>query len=471
MSSAHPVILLELNELVPSLMERFIQQGRLPNFARLQASSQVYITDAEERAPQLEPWIQWITVHCGMRYADHKIFNLGDSARTAYPSLWDLVSRSGRPVWVCGSMNASHEPDLRGKILPDPWSVHVRPNDDSMLPYFNFVRANVLEHTRDDMPFTLRDYASFLKFMATHGLRASTVASILWQLASEKLGPNRWRRATILDRLQLDLFRHVYRKTRPAFSTFFLNSTAHFQHMYWREFEPAAFPVEPDPEYLRAHSDAIPYGYEQMDRIVGDILDFVGDDAIVAFGTALSQQPCLKYEASGGKTFYKPIDYPAFLRFSGIDPRSCVVEPVMSEEFHVRFQDEISAQRGFDLMGALRTGSREAVRVSRDGTSLLVGCAIFDELPPDAGLKSATGKALFTDVFYRVDLRKSGMHHHDGMFWVRVPGLAPGIHPTKVPLVDVAPTLLSLMGLPAPSAMPGRALIEYEADRRTRYAA
>ena len=40
------LILLELNELSPDLMSRFIDEGELPNFRRLRAQSTLYTTDA-----------------------------------------------------------------------------------------------------------------------------------------------------------------------------------------------------------------------------------------------------------------------------------------------------------------------------------------------------------------------------------------------------------------------------------------
>ena len=35
-------------------------------------------------------------------------------------------------------------------------------------------------------------------------------------------------------------------------------------------------------------------------------MDLAGDDTTLVFLTALSQQPCLKYEDIGGKTMYRP---------------------------------------------------------------------------------------------------------------------------------------------------------------------
>ena len=58
------VLLLEFNELSPLLMERFVGGGLLPNFKILHDVSEIYTTEAVEKYRYLEPWIQWITVHC-----------------------------------------------------------------------------------------------------------------------------------------------------------------------------------------------------------------------------------------------------------------------------------------------------------------------------------------------------------------------------------------------------------------------
>ena len=96
MSPASPVILLELNELTPTLMFRFMQEGRLPNFQRFFDESQVYTTDAGEQGVNLNPWIQWVTVHSGQSFAEHGIFRLGDGGRLTSPCVGDVVSRAQR---------------------------------------------------------------------------------------------------------------------------------------------------------------------------------------------------------------------------------------------------------------------------------------------------------------------------------------------------------------------------------------
>jgi hypothetical protein len=459
MASGDKLIVLEFNELTPRLMSQFIDEGMLPGFARLRLESATYLTDAGEDAPKLDPWIQWVTAHCGVPFAEHQIFNLGDATKATIPQIWEVISDNGGTVWVCGSMNASYKSGLQGLVLPDPWSVHVRPSDPELAPYFEFVRANVLEYTRDKLQLGLRQYLRFTWFMLRHGLSLPTVAATARQLLSERFGRTRWRRATMLDRLQFDVFRHYYRKLRPTFSTFFVNSTAHFQHVYWRNLEPARFALKPTEADQRTYAGAVRYGYQCMDTIVRKVLAMAGDEATVVFATALSQQPCLTYESVGGKIFHKPHRFEPLLRLAGIDPGSCRAEPVMSEEFHLRFSDPSSALRAQQQLEHLRLGTQPVMNARCDGPNLMAGCAVFHEVPPGTEVRGPRGVSSFDALFYAVDTTKSGMHHREGMLWIRPPkGIRGRAAPGHVPLESLAPTMLSMLGLRPASAMRGAVL-------------
>ena len=119
MNANKSVILLEFNELCPFLMQRFIEEGKLPNFQRLYEQSEVYTSDAEEEAPFLEPWIQWVTVHSGIPYNEHQVFLLDEGYKLKSKSIWDILSDAGLRVWVCGSMNVSYNSPSNGYIMPD----------------------------------------------------------------------------------------------------------------------------------------------------------------------------------------------------------------------------------------------------------------------------------------------------------------------------------------------------------------
>ena len=100
------VLLVEFNELTPALMDRFIAEGRLPNFARMRRESLVYTTHAEEREPDLEPWIQWVTVHSGLPYREHRVFHLGQGHDLTARRVWDVGAAPGPRQPVSGSIKA-----------------------------------------------------------------------------------------------------------------------------------------------------------------------------------------------------------------------------------------------------------------------------------------------------------------------------------------------------------------------------
>ena len=441
-------------------METFIDQGYLPNFKKLRDQSQVFTTDAEEVAPNLDPWIQWVTVHCGQSFDEHGIFHLGDGHKLAVKSVWDILAANGKTVWVCGSMNIKYDEPVRGAVLPDPWSVGTAPSPGNLDAYYKFVQRNVQEYTNDRVPLSKGDYLRFMSFMLLHGLSIRTIKSIVRQLWSERrTGKGKWKRATILDKLQRDVFRHYFRALRPQFSTFFLNSTAHFQHAHWRNMDPAPFKIKPSGAEQAEYQHAVRYGYEEMDSIVGDIVEMAPRNAVIILATALSQQPCLIYEDIGGKTFYRARTFEPLLEFAGIK-RCQSVEPVMSEEFHLRFANEADAAAAAERLAALRVAGRVAMQVEQRGTDVFSGCIIYSQLEHDAVLGGGNNgeSTPFFRLFYQVESLKSGMHHPDGILWIRNPELPAQVHVEKVSLRDVAPTLLSLFGVDKPEYMHGEVL-------------
>ncbi len=231
----------------------------------------MWTTEADAPAPDLEPWIQWVTVHSGKPYAEHQIHHLGDGHKLDVPNIWDLLSDAGNSVWVCGSMNVDYKSPINGWVLPDPWVRRVAPTPEELEPYYKFVSANVQEHTSGNVQLTRADQIAFLRFMASHGLRPQTVGAILKQLAGERRSDVGWKRAVVLDRLQSDVFRRHYKRAKPDFSTLFLNSTAHYQHLYWRNMEPEHFKVKPAADEQEVYEEAILFGYQEMDRLIGEL--------------------------------------------------------------------------------------------------------------------------------------------------------------------------------------------------------
>src|SRR3974390_3134041 len=101
------MILLEFNELCPPLLKKWMAGGELPNFKRFYDSSDVYLTEADElKAPNLEPWIQGYSLHTGLPFSVHRVFQLTDGPRADHLDIWSALQNHGKKVWNCSSMNA-----------------------------------------------------------------------------------------------------------------------------------------------------------------------------------------------------------------------------------------------------------------------------------------------------------------------------------------------------------------------------
>ncbi len=453
-----PLILIEFNELCPSLLARWMGEGKLPNFAKFHAQSEVFTTQADEgEGPNLEPWIQWYSLHTGLPFSQHNVFHLTDGPRASHPDVWSILSAQGFSVWNCSSMNARRISAKGARYIPDPWCDNELPYPVDMRPYTKMVSHQVKEYSNRDAGLSLGDLTQFLWFMTRHGLSLRTVRSIVGQLVSGKIRGGSWKRAVLLDMLQFDVFRHYFKREKPAFSTFFVNSTAHLQHSFWRHMAPEAFSVRPGETEIAAYRDAILYGYQKMDALLGKFVRLAGDDATLIFATALSQQPYLKYEAVGGHRFYRPRDVNKLLRQLHIAPQK--LEPVMTHQFVARFQNPAEMEDAKRRLGAVTHDGQPVFGFDdADATSIYFGCQLRTQLSQDAMLDLGTNAPpiKFFEPFYQIEGMKSGRHHPDGCLWIRR-----GTHHVadkKVSILDVLPTVLAHFGVPA-ATYSGRSLI------------
>ena len=447
---ARRLIFAEFNELCPWLLDQWMDEGLLPNFKRMYRASTIFETRADVDDPgNLEPWIQWYSLHTGLSFDQHRVFHLTDGAKAKDDDLWHVARRAGLRVTNFAGMNARPFAFDDCVYVADPWCEDGNAHPPALNTYNRFVGANVREYSNPDGPLTLKDQAKFLAFMATHGLSPATAGAIADQLIEERVGDRRmaWKRAPILDRLQYDVFRHYYAKTAPHFATFFVNSTAHLQHSYWRQFQPDVFTIKPDAESVALYGNAIQHGYRAMDRLLGEFMSLADrNGATLVFMTALSQQPYLAAEDSGGKHFYRLRDVEALFRRLGLPFRE--IDPTMTHQYLVRFDSKTDRTKVRKTLESFKLADGRALFGFNDRTEdgLYFSCDIYSEIDPATPVTSPSGAAQpFGDFAYKIDATKSGRHHPAGALWFR---LGPHKrHADPVSILDIFPTTLDLLGV------------------------
>jgi hypothetical protein len=357
-------------------------------------------------------------------------------------------------------MNAKHFAHSGSAYLPDPWCTSEASHPPELEIFHRFVGHQVREYSNSDQRLSAIDNVKFLLFMARNGLSSNTISAVLKQYFSEykSKGKTRWQRVALLDRFLFDVFRYYFKHLNPDFSTFFCNSTAHLQHSYWRHMEPDKYTVKPSREELDQYSNAIKFGYQRMDLLLGEIMSLAGENTQIIFSTALSQQPYLKYEHIGGHNFYRPRNINDLLGRIGVNPVN--VQPVMTHQFLAKFENDDIAQKSKEVLSALMIGDMQIFGFD-DGMpgSIYFGSQIRTVMASDVLIKSSidsTFSEKFSELFYKIDGLKSGRHHPEGCLWIQTGEHAKSLD--KVSILDILPTIAKQLDVVI-AGYPGRSLI------------
>jgi len=262
-----------------------------------------------------------------------------------------MLREQGVSAGNCSSMNARGFESDDGFFLPDPWCTKEKVDPPELGIFHRVVSRQVREYINKDQGLSKSDYFAFLKFLGTHGLGAGTVSSICRQLAGKVFssGKTSWKRVPLLDNIQFDVFRYCWRKKKLRYSSLFVNSVAHYQHAYWRHFQPEAFETPPSDDEIEQYGGAVFYGYSEMDKIVGKFLKLESEGARFVFASALSQKPFLKHDWVGGQIFYRPKNVETPLAELGVE--SMDVQPVMTHHFLAHFGSEDAAKTAKERSG------------------------------------------------------------------------------------------------------------------------
>ena len=414
------MLLLEFNELSPVLMAQFIEEGHLPNFKRLRGNSKLYQTTSSD--DELQPWVQWVTFHVGQPQVDHKIFSLDEGHLVQAAPIWDTLCEMGHSSLVFGAMNGITAKQEGVDLMPDSWASKVRPTNNFLSKVHRFSQSVVQEHANPTKNLTNGDLVRYMLFFLRHGMGLATVFGLMKQLAMEKLSGQdiKWRRACYFDQIMWDIFLGTWRRSDKEVGVFFGNSTAHLQHRYWRHMDSSDFQHKPSEAQRLAYSDAIRYGYIQMDRMVGQILDNRSfENTTVVLATALSQEANPTRKETRPHEAYRPLDFDKFLAWAGVEG-VLSVEPLMTHLAWASFADPAARARAEQQLQGVTVDGEPVISIEAHGHRVKLCCSITHLESQEATLRNNAGEQMrFVDMFALVGSSiLDGSHHPDGILWI-----------------------------------------------------
>ncbi|MXO54669.1 hypothetical protein GRI47_11725 [Erythrobacter pelagi] len=398
------LLFLELNEINFEFLQKYIGKGNLPNFREFLARHGFEETHSEQTYEELEPWIQWVTAHTGLTYAEHGVFRLGDIVDTDIPQIWEQLEEAGLKVGAVSPMNAKYRLRDPAFFIPDPWtdtSVRAGSLDTR---FFQAIRQAVNENATGGL-----DKKSVLNF-ALGGLRNASPANYPAYL--KLVGAARgkpWSKALFLDQVLTDMFVRLVREKTPDFATLFLNAGAHIQHHYM--FNAAVYdgPHRNPAWYIHPDSDPLLDVYRLYDQILGQVKRAF-PQARIMLATGLHQTP---YEKTA--FYWRLTDHAASLRGLGVPFQS--VEPRMSRDFLIACSSmEEAAEAERKLLVAKTEDGTPIFTVDNRGEDLFAMLSYPNDIP--AGMAVVAGNERIEDFRSHVAFVaiKNGEHHGVGYF-------------------------------------------------------
>lgn len=421
------LILLEMNEITLPFIERYVSKGMLPNFRQILDKYGYIKTDSESEYENLEPWIQWVTLHSGLTFGQHGIFRLGDAVHSGIRQVFEILEEKGLRVGAVSPMNAANRLRNPAFFVPDPWTAGAVSGPGNLRRLYAAISQVVNDNARARITpkSVLWLLGGFLGYA-----RMSNLPKYLQYTLRARRSP--WTRALFLDCLLSDAFIKLWLRTRPDFATLFVNGAAHIQHHYF--FNSSAYSgTQRNPAwYVGRDEDPVREAYELYDSILGSVLR-AAPDARLLVATGLSQEPC-----DSPVYYYRLTDHDGFLRQVGVEFDRVLAR--MSRDFLIECRDAMQARKTEEV---LRSGVLENVplfEVDNRGNSLFVMLTYPHRIDLQACASFSTGQVDTFGKHVAFVAMKNGRHNGTGYL---IDTGSHGERKERVPLASVFQRLVN----------------------------
>lgn len=461
------VIVLELNEITWDLMDPLLEKGLLPNFRALAEQGVRADAYASEAPEHLDPWITWTTVYTGVPQEVHGLAMLEQDRETiGAKRIWEYLQDDGARIGLFSSANSWPPQKVDGFWIPGPFSRDFATYPAELEPIQALNVGLTRGHTAVDVPKP--SIPKLMPKLMPLGLSLPTMIRIAQEMVAIRRNPKtRWKMVAFQPLINLDLFSHLYRKYRPQFATIHSNHVAYYQHRFWRAMQPEKFEVPPSEDERTTYQDCIPYGYQIADQMLGRLRRLAGADTHIVVLSSCGQQP-----ATGGRYTEDQrnghvglqIRIQKLIDALGIADKA-QYSNLMAPQWKIDIDDPALLEQTLTTLTQVRniTSNTPVFSAHLEGGSICVGPYRNQEMGDTLEMTTPQGAQRFraSDLLDKhAEVVKSGRHHPKGLLLMLGPEVRANTNIGRCDNLDIAPTLMRLMGRPIPDAMRGRVLDE-----------
>lgn len=429
--------------------------AELPTITALRARG------AEATLRSMEPLFSpllWTSMATGRPPEEHGVHGFRVHATDCRVArFWDVMEAAGIRVGTWKWL-VTWPPTRLSAFQVPAW---LAPSPETWPPELSFVKEIELSRRMARKQVAARRSLLALAWEGSgRGLRLSTLADAARLAALQRLGPDPQRDflegQLLRVRMDRDAFLWALHRTDPEVVTFTDYATDAVPHRFWRYHEPERFPGT-DPALVARWGEAVRDTYRQSDAVLAELIAAVGPEARVVLlsdhghhGLADGGQGHLlaprterlleRVQAEVGPADLSRLGHKLVLALLGPDPVA----------------ERAALLAWLDGLRVERTG-QPLFRVEEvPGSPHSVGLAVVEEGLALASLETDRVGGEPLRLYLSAGEGFSGDHHDRGVWISAGPGLAKGRKMPEMHLLDVAPTLLALVGLPASHEQRGR---------------
>lgn len=432
--------------------------GELPAFARLVREGTSGVLTSIDPSFSAVVWTSIATGKMPAKHGVHSFYALQNEDLRA-GRFWEVVARRGEPVGVFQWLITWPPDPLPGFVVPG-WLARDERTQPAGLAFFK--RLEIALQRRAAPP--AGEAAAIALRLVRDGTRfASLARGAAWSArALVARDPRATYRAGKMAQLELnaDVFLHWYGRWRPSLAAAVFYGADALSHAYWRYHEPDAFGDVPA-EDVAALGDTVRDYYRRFDAFLARLLGAHGHDTNILLVSDHG------FRATGGRN-ERAVSAEGLLEAIGETERfhgqALNLQAYLLHRTPAAPGVPADVERAAGKLRALRYRGEPLVTVQVTGPAAITAELRDPWVPLEDVVDTPTGRtplsALVTATTW------TGTHDPEGIILARGPDVRRGTRLARASVLDVAPTVLHLLGLPVAADMDGRVLEELLAAPR-----
>ncbi len=231
------LVVFEINECDFNFFLKGSTKYNYPNIKNFFKNRRVINTFTEDKVEgyNLDPWVQWVSVHTGKKSSHHKVFRIGQKLDKKINQIWENFKKKNIRFTLWGLFNSNLRDSKNIDVFfPDPWSFTQKAYPNKFNNFLKLPRYYALNYPNINIfKFIFYTFLFFKELLINKSLFYFIKKFKIFLNIYVSSGYKSFNYYFFLDLISLEIVKNNIIKNKSNILIIALNSFAHYQHNYW----------------------------------------------------------------------------------------------------------------------------------------------------------------------------------------------------------------------------------------------